>query len=583
MAASNNQVGPNVNAKTIAFDRPGAGVIGYGVNADNLYKKLGQLYGQRTNKAGGSRSIWDAMVKNTAKSWERSQSPITREFQNFLNTGKLPTNQDPRFQQRFQKYAAESLDYGLRETGRQQQHKPVNFFTEYLMDPLIQAGLGMIPGVGVPLAMAYGGIKGVVDDGIMGGLTGLASGYGAGTFGSTIGNTVASTGGLAASAANPGTFGRNLLSNLNPFSGAGSTVNNHFANNAGGFFSGGGAFGGTAGRGVANAGTAINAAGRTSGTGFSGFGPVTSGFGSGAGGAVASAAGAGGSTGGKMGALSNFMPKVTGFVNNFDYGSGNLLGDAIQGGLSYFGNQQASNQLNNAADRAFANSQFQPYNINTPGGSATFNGQNASATLSPEAQRLLGDYNTTMGQSLTAFNKFSPQKHSQEMYRTLSNLRAPGITQQNNNLLSDVYNRGQWGGTVGAQEIYSADMANNLQDQVLRMQSQEAGGKESDRLFNNYMKSAAAYHGLLNSPNEFITAGLQGGQARSSANSNANQYPWLAAGADYGSSNAFWSSIGQSLNNMSQQSANNSANSNAIRNNYQNNFQNFDALGLPRV
>ena len=550
MAASNNQVGPGVNAKTIAFDKPGAGVIGYGINDRNLYPKLTKLYGARGEKAGGSKAIWDAMVKNTTRSLGRSQSPVALEFQNFLNTGRMPPKPSPQFQ----KYAAESLDYGLRETGRAQQHKPVNFFTEYLMDPLIQTGLGMIPGVGVPLAMAYGGIKGAVEDGFMGGLSGLASGYTAGNMGSGFSNVVKSTGGVAASLANPGTFGMNLLDKVNPFS-------------AGGMFNPpgvGDAFSGANGL--------LNAGGRTTGAGFSGFGPATGGFGGGgaalagrAGSSVANgvntAGGAVGSGGGKMGAFTDFL-------GNFNYGNGNLFGDAIQGGLNYFGQQSALNQQQDAADRAFANSQFQPYNINTPGGSATFNGQNASAALSPEAQKLLGNYNTTMGQNMTAFNKFSPQKYSQEMYRTLSNLRAPGVTQQNNNLLSDVYNRGQWGGTVGAQDIYSADMANNLQDQALRLQSQQAGASESDRLFNNYMKSAAAYHNLLNSPNEFITAGFQGGQARSNANVNANTYPWLAAQNSSDASAAFWGSMGNTASGYIQNMGNNNANSNAVRGNY---------------
>lgn len=509
---------PTVNAKNIQFDQPGAGVTGYGINAQNLYPKLTKLYGARTDKAGGSKSIWDAMVNNTNKSLARSQSPVALDFQKFLNTGQMPANPTPQFQ----KYAAESLDYGLRETGRAQQHKPVNFFTKYLLDPIIQTGLGMIPGVGVPLAMAYGGIKGGVENGFGGALTGALSGYGAGKLGSGIGSAVSSTGGFASSFANPGAFGHNLVGQLNPF-----TVR--------------------------------------SGSALGGMGNVAGSVGS----AIPHIGGSAANAGGSMGAFSDFLSPVTDFMGNFNYGNGgNLISDVVKGGINYFGQQSALDQQSQAAERAFANSQFTPYNINTPGGSATFTGNNASASLSPQAQKLLGDYNSVMGQDLTAFNKFNPNNYSQNMYKTLSNLKAPGVTAANNNLLSDVYNRGQWGGTVGAQDIYSADMANNLQDQAMRLQSQQAGASESDRLFNQYMKSAAAYHSLLNSPNDFITQGLNAGGQRSAANTSANQYPWLAANNSADASAAFWSSLGNTAAGLMQNVGNNSAVSNNVRNTY---------------
>jgi len=477
---------PTVNAKNIQFDQPGAGVTGYGINAQNLYPKLTKLYGARTDKAGGSKAIWDAMVNNTNKSLARSKSPIALEFQNFLNTGKMPTNPTPQFQ----RFAAESLDYGLRETGRAQQHKNTFWDSAFgkILGPALTVGAGFIPG-GQVLAPAvgatFGGLKGGLPGAVLGGL----SGYGAGQFANTIGNAATATGGWGSAFSHPGAFFHNIGTEL---------------------------------------------------------------------GALTSL----GSSGGNMGAFGDFL-------GNFNYGGGNLLGDLVKGGLSYWGQQSASNQLNDAANRAFSNSQFQPYNINTPGGSASFMGNNATASLSPAAQALLKDYNGVMGQDLTAFNKFNPNNYSQNMYKTLSNLRAPGVTQANNDLLSNVYNRGQWGGTVGAGDIYSADMANNLQDQALRLQSQQAGAQESDRLFNQYMKSAAAYHSLLNDPNKLIDVGVNAGGARSQSNNYANQYPWLAAGADYGSSNAFWNSLATSAGNYLNNVNNNVGASNGIRNTYQ--------------
>jgi len=494
-------VNPVVNAKNIQFDQPGAGVLGYGINANNLYPKLTKLYGARADKAGGSKSIWDAMVNNTNKSLARSQSPIALQFQNFLNTGQIPTNASPQFQ----KYAAESLDYGLRETGRAQQHKPVNFFTKYLMDPLIEVGLGAIPGVGPALAVGYGGIKGGVENGLMGGLTGALSGYGAGTLGAGIGSAASSTGGWGSALSHPGAFGHNLVSQLNPF-----TVR--------------------------------------SGAALGGMGGTVA---SGAGSILPHIGGSAANAGGSMGAFSDFMGPLTNFTSNFNYGNGgNLLGDLVKGGLNYYGAQSAADAQKQAADRAFANAQFTPYNINTPGGSASFSGNTATANLSKQGQALLKDYGSVMGKDLSAFNKFDPAKYAQSQYTTLSNLRAPGVTAANNDLLSNTYNLGRWGSTVGANDVFSADMANNLQDQALRLQATQSGGQESDRLFNQYMKSAAAYHSLLNSPNDFISQGLNGGSARSAANVGANQYPWLAAQNAGDASAAFWGSLGTTAGNL---------------------------------
>jgi hypothetical protein len=476
-----------VNAKNIAFSKPGAGVSGYGITERNLYPKLTKLYGARADKAGGSKAIWDAMVTNTGRSLGRSRSPVALEFQNFLNTGKMPSNPTPQFQE----YAAESLDYGLRETGRAQQHK--NTFADSLLGKLtgvaLQIGGTMVGGPlgGAAAGALYGGTVGGDGwgDALMGGL----QGYGVGTGYTTLANTAASTGGWAASAANPGTFGKNLLSNLNPFSGNGAGALANAGSNAG--------------------------------------------------------------TGGTMGAFSDFMGPVKGFLGNFDYGSGNLLGDAVGAGLNYFGSQRAANMQNDAANRAFANSQFTPYNINTPGGSASFNGTTATGALSPAAQGLLGQYQGNMNTGLTAFNKFDPNKFSNQMYRELSNLRAPEVTRANNDLLSNTYNLGQWGSTVGANNVFSQDMANNLQDQALRLQSRQAGATESDRLFNQYMNSAKAYQGLLNSPSDFINQGFGGGAQRSAANQGANSYPWMAAQNSADASAAFWSNLGTTFQNAS--------------------------------
>ena len=113
------------NAKNLDYKSPGAALSGYGITPDNLYPKLGKLYADRATVDGGSKSIWDAMTKNTAKALARSPDSVAvQEFNTFLRTGKIPANPSAQFQ----RMAAESLDYGLRETGRAQQNKPTSIW-----------------------------------------------------------------------------------------------------------------------------------------------------------------------------------------------------------------------------------------------------------------------------------------------------------------------------------------------------------------------------------------------------------------------------------------------------------------------
>lgn len=496
-----------LDAKNIPFTQSGAGLAMAGITPQNMYARLDKLKLNSTSKEGGNAQLWKNLGRYTGLPVAGGLNPQQASlFNQYYKTGVRPAGLTDQT-------VSGALDWGLREAGRSQQHKNTFWNSAFgqLLGPALTIGSSFLPG-GQYLAPVIGATVGGLKEGVKGALIGGIGGYGTGQFAQSLKGAVSATGGLGSAFSHPGTFASNLWNG----SGALTSVNN-----------------------LPSMASGINMAGQAIGSG-----------------------------GGSMGVLSDFLGPIKNFTNAFDYGGGNFLGDAIKGGLNYFGQQQAIDAQTAAANRAFENSKFTPYNISTPGGSATFKNNTATAALSPAAQKLLGNYNSVMGQELTAFNKFNPQNYSQNMYNTLSNLKAPGVTAANNNLLSDVYNRGQWGGTVGANDIYSADMANNLQDQALRLQSQQAGASESDRLFNQYMKSAAAYHSLLNSPNGFINQGLNGGQAASSANANANQYPWLAANNAADASAAFWSTLGGTASNLLTGVGNNSAIANNVRNQY---------------
>jgi len=510
------------NAKTLPFDRPGAGAFNYGVNQGNVGKKLERIWLDRDTVDGGSRAIF-----NKISNWA-SPEQVTRRggnpndtqwrlWQNYIRTGKV----DPNLRTSL---AVRGLDLGLRETARAQQHKDLwaNSFLGKLTGVALQAGgyaLGGPWGAAAAGAL-YGGTVGGDGwrDALMGGIQGYTMGSGL----QGLNNAAGATGGWLSSFKNPGTFIHNLWNGGPGALTSGSQIPNGISTGA----RAAGAFGG-------------------------------------------STAGAGG---GSMGVFSDILGTGRDVLNWGNYGGGNIFGDIVRGGLNYWGQQNASDNLNDAANRAFENSRFIPYNVNTPGGSATFDGNNINTQLSPQAQAVANQYRGLVNTNLGAYNKFNPNNYSQNMYRTLSNLRAPAQTAENNNLLSNTYNLGRWGSTVGAQDIYSADMAQNLQDQALRLQSQQAGAQESDRLFNNYMKSAAAYNTLLNSPSDLARLGLAGGSVQSGANANAMQYPWLAAGADYGSTNAFWSTLANSAGNMISNTGNSINNGYTFRSNYQSQY-----------
>lgn len=168
------------NAKNMPFDQPGVGAENAGVNVDNLEQRFAKLYANRDNKAGGSRQAWETLTKWASPEKIEGRGGSANDLQwklvnEALRTGKL----DPRLNKNT---LLRGVDFAVRENSRAQQHKPKNFFTSYLLDPLVMGGLSLIPGAGPALAMGYGGIKGGVEGGPLGALTGVLGGYGAGQF-----------------------------------------------------------------------------------------------------------------------------------------------------------------------------------------------------------------------------------------------------------------------------------------------------------------------------------------------------------------------------------------------------------------
>ena len=396
-------------------------------------------------------------------------------------------------------WTTNALDWYWRDIQRKSQ-KENGFFQTLpgkILNTAAQVGLGFVPGVGPALSAGFGAITGGIQGGFSGALLGGLSGYGAGQLGSGLKGAFAGAGGLSTLTKAPGTFfsnvGRNGLTSLqNIVPGYGGSVGSALgsaATSAGGFLSS-----------AARGGT----------------------------GATASLGGS------NMGWFTDLLKGV----------APDLVSGAISGGLSYLGQTQAANTQSDAANKLAASMQFNPYNVAGPAGGAVFSGNNAAGTLSPELQAQLAQMQGITSGALSDYNKFNTGNYAQNYYDTITKYKQPEDQAQTNDLLNRVYATGNWGSTVGAKDVYSYQQAKAMEDNMLRLQAQQAGASEQDRLFNRYFKAASSQQDLATLPYQFINQGGNLGGTASNAAVQAGQYPWLAAQNSSDASAAFWSTLG---------------------------------------
>lgn len=389
-------------------------------------------------------------------------------------------------------WVTNALDWYWRDIQRKSQ-KENGFFDSTLgkvLGTVAQVGLGFVPGVGPALSAGFGAIQGGLTGGIGGALLGGLGGYGAGQLGSGLSGAFSGAGGLSTLTKAPGTFFSNLGRN-------GLTSLQNILPGYGGSLTGaGGAFSSLPG--------AASVAGR------------------------AGSAAAGGS--GSMGFFTDLLKSAA--------------PDLIGGAVNYLGQRNAQEDFNRIAQQLAQQSQFSPYNISGPGGSVAFNGNNVTASLSPELQAQLGQMDQATRGAFEDYMNFNAGGYANNYYKTIKDMNLPMDQAMTNDLLDRVYASGNWGSTTGAKDIYSYQQSKALEDQMLRLQAQQAGAVEQDRLFDRYFKSAASTQTLAQSPYDLIGLGANVGAQRSSASATAAQYPWLAASNSADASAAFWSNIG---------------------------------------
>lgn len=494
---------PQYNANNLPYDQAGAGAINYGVTANNWIPRLENLWTQRTNNAGGSRSFYNKIYNwaSPAAITARGGNPNDTQWkywQDYFRTGQINPAMRPRL-------GLQALDLGYRENARRQQTK--EGFFDSVLGKIIQFGApiaagaflpGLIPGLtagwaGAGAGALMGGLSGRFDSALLGGL----GGYAGGSFGGALGNAAGATGGWASSFANPGNFFHNLW-NGGPFAiTSGSQIPGSIASGA----SAGNWFGNALGGG-------------------------------------ASSAGAGGGSMGWFGDAANFL------LGNG--GAGNLAGGLI----SYFGQQNAFDRQEDIANNLYQQGRFQPYNINTPYGTAAFSGNNATSTLSPQFQQALREATSQRTQLGRDAMGFDTNRFADNYYRDIKSMQAPFDAMKQNDFADKVYASGNWGSTVGAQDMFSFDNSERLADMGLRLNARTLAGEEQTRLFNLYNNSLLNEMKIAGIPNDQIALGMQLGGYQSTANQGAADYPWLVAGNQANASAAFWSSIANGAGNM---------------------------------
>lgn len=216
-----------LNAKNLPFTEPGAGLELGGVTARNLYAKYDKLRGVRDEKAGGSRQLWENLSRYTTTKNAANLNPDqSRLFNDYIKTGVKPAGLKD-------ETAATAMDWGLREAGRFQQHKPISLL-EKIAGPILTIAASAIPVIGPYAGAAVGGYMGSRNGG---GLLGAGLGALGGYMG---GNAIQNAGGVSGiynSAKNglSNVFGNGGFSNPGALGLSGENLGLNFASSPGGF------------------------------------------------------------------------------------------------------------------------------------------------------------------------------------------------------------------------------------------------------------------------------------------------------------------------------------------------------------
>lgn len=280
----------------------------------------------------------------------------------------------------------------------------------------------------------------------------------------------------------------------------------------------------------------------------------------GAGGAVAGAAGS---------ATSSLLSRLLGGGGNGSAGGGNssllaqLLGGGGGGGLlsSLLGNAMnggamaINNQANQYASQQYAGqTKFNPYNVNTNGGSTTFNGTSATSALSPGQQQNSNALNG-LTQSSAAGLQAGPQAASQGYF---NNLQAQDQDANNHFYQSNLDNQMANGVLSSTAGQYQSQAALNAINQKTANNQVMANNFGQNQMQQQLQQLTAGLNGQ-NQINSQQLSQLNAGGNLGSMASNANLHAYAPLAGANANSN-----IGNILSSMGNQASNGSSNNQSL-------------------
>ena len=198
------------------------------------YTKFGMgMYsgmGTKEQKAAGARpgaGAWAVGVDPDSPTAEADVEKYLARYRNPDGTYRDAKGNPSNWMNRINQILAENpgitkldaFDAAYRMQMTESSRPPTNFFTEYLLDPLVEGVLGaagnfLVPGLGTIAAVGYGAGRGASENGLVGGFLGGLGGYTAGQFGTSVLSGIDSAGGVGNYLSNLGTSAYNAVTNL---------------------------------------------------------------------------------------------------------------------------------------------------------------------------------------------------------------------------------------------------------------------------------------------------------------------------------------------------------------------------------
>lgn len=196
----------------------------------------------------------------------------------------------------------------------------------------------------------------------------------------------------------------------------------------------------------------------------------------------------------------------------------------LSGGLkmvgSYLGYKASDKGYKNAIDAA----RFKPFNVRSGFGSATFNGQDATASLSPEYQAMRDRMLSLSG---GLFSNINPEQTTNNALGLLRGLAQPDEGRQYADLESRLYGQGMLGAgdATGANPTMRAFFeARNKADMARQLQAISLGEGMMTNRIHSGMGLLSGAQGLDKSVLDMINMGFGGGAQQAAAGANVAKY-----------------------------------------------------------